>query len=49
MRTYDGFAAMVGMNVSNTFNIGYSYDLTTSRLNTISKGTHEIIIGFPDR
>jgi type IX secretion system PorP/SprF family membrane protein len=45
-RTYDGFAAMVGLNVSNTFNIGYSYDLTTSKLNTISKGTHEIVIGF---
>ncbi len=45
-RTYDGFAAMVGMNVSSKFNIGYSYDLTTSRLNTISFGTHEIILGF---
>ena len=46
LRTYDGFAAMVGLNVSNTFNIGYSYDLTTSKLNTVSKGTHEIVIGF---
>ena len=45
-RLKDGFNGLVGMNVSNTFNIGYSYDLTTSRLNTISKGTHEIIIGF---
>ncbi len=46
VRTYDGFAAMLGLNVSNTVNIGYSYDLTTSRLNTVSSGTHEIIIGF---
>jgi type IX secretion system PorP/SprF family membrane protein len=46
VRTYDGFAAMVGINVSNKLNIGYSYDLTTSRLNTVSYGTHEIIIGF---
>ena len=45
-RTYDGFSAMVGINMSNTINIGYSYDLTTSKLNTVSKGTHEIIIGF---
>lgn len=45
-RTYDGFAAMVGLNVSHTFNVGYSYDLTTSKLNTVSKGTHEIIVGF---
>ncbi|MHA4807721.1 PorP/SprF family type IX secretion system membrane protein [Flavitalea flava] len=46
IRTYDGFSAMVGLNISNTLNIGYSYDLTTSKLNTVSKGTHEIVIGF---
>jgi type IX secretion system PorP/SprF family membrane protein len=46
MRTYDGFAAMLGMNISNTVNIGYSYDLTTSKLNTVSSGTHELMIGF---
>jgi type IX secretion system PorP/SprF family membrane protein len=45
-RTQDGFSAMVGMNVSNIINVGYSYDYTTSGLNTISKGTHEIMIGF---
>jgi len=45
-RTYDGFAAMLGMNISSKFNIGYSYDLTTSRLNTVSYGTHEIVLGF---
>ena len=45
-RSNDGFAGMVGMTISNTFNIGYSYDYTTSRLNSYSKGTHEIIIGF---
>ncbi len=45
-RLKDGIAAMVGLNVSNTFNIGYSYDYTTSRLNTVSKGTHEIVLGF---
>ena len=45
-RTKDGFAAMLGMNVSNAFNVGYSYDYTTSNLNTVSKGTHEILVGF---
>lgn len=45
-RYKDGFAAMVGMNLSNTLNIGYSYDIQTSRINTISRGTHEILIGF---
>jgi len=45
-RYQDGFAAMLGLNLSNTINIGYSYDIQTSRLNTVSKGTHEILIGF---
>ncbi len=45
-RYQDGFAGMVGLNISHNINIGYSYDLQTSRLNTVSKGTHEILIGF---
>ena len=45
-RMNDGFAAMLGVNLSNKLNIGYSYDITTSALNTVSKGTHEILIGF---
>jgi Type IX secretion system membrane protein PorP/SprF len=45
-RTGDGFAAMVGINISNTVNVGYSYDYTTSRLNNVSNGTHEIMIGY---
>ncbi|WP_026260070.1 PorP/SprF family type IX secretion system membrane protein [Segetibacter koreensis] len=43
-----GFAAMAGIFVSNTFNIAYSYDAsTTSRLKLYTKNTHELIIGFP--
>jgi type IX secretion system PorP/SprF family membrane protein len=45
-RYQDGFAAMVGMNINHTINVGYSYDIQTSQLNTVSKGTHEILIGF---
>ncbi len=45
-RIQDGFAAMIGININNNINIGYSYDITTSQLNTVSKGTHEILIGF---
>ncbi len=45
-RLQDGFAGMIGLNVSNTFNIGYAYDYTTSRLQTFTKGTHEIVLGF---
>lgn len=45
-RFKDGYAGMLGLNVGNTFNIGYAYDYTTTQLRTVSRGTHEIIIGF---
>jgi type IX secretion system PorP/SprF family membrane protein len=45
-RYQDGFAAMVGVNLNRSINIGYSYDMQTSNLNTVSRGTHEILIGF---
>ncbi len=45
-RHKDGFAAMAGLNISNTFNVGYAYDYTTSNLNNFSKGTHEVVLGF---
>ena len=42
-----GFAAMAGLNVSNTFNLSYAYDAsTTSRLKNYTKNSHEIILGF---
>ena len=45
-RYEDGFAGMVGMHIGGKFNIGYAYDYTTSGLNIVSKGSHEIIVGF---
>lgn len=45
-RHHDGFAGMAGLNITGLFNVGYAYDYTTSGLNSYSKGTHEIIVGF---
>jgi type IX secretion system PorP/SprF family membrane protein len=45
-RHKDGIAAMIGLNISNVLNVGYSYDYTTSKLNHYTKGTHEVIVGF---
>ena len=42
----DSYAGLVGLNLSSFVNIGYSYDVTTSALNTVSNGTHEIVIGI---
>jgi type IX secretion system PorP/SprF family membrane protein len=42
-----GYSAMAGVNVSNTFNISYSYEVaTTSRLRNYTNNTHEIMLGF---
>ena len=42
-----GYSAMAGFNISNTFNVGYSYEVATnSRLRTYTGNTHEIIVGF---
>jgi type IX secretion system PorP/SprF family membrane protein len=45
-RQFDGYAAMLGLNVANTFNVGYAYDFTKTAINTYSNGTHELVIGF---
>jgi type IX secretion system PorP/SprF family membrane protein len=45
-RYQNGYSAMVGMNVGNTFNVSYAYDFTTTNINTVSRGTHELMIGF---
>lgn len=45
-RVDDGVAAMLGLNISSSLNLGYSYDFTTSRLNTVSRGSHELVLGI---
>jgi len=42
-----GFSGMAGLNISNTFNVSYSYEVaTTSRLRTYTNNTNEIMLGF---
>lgn len=45
-RKDDAFAAMAGFNVGSVMNLGYSYDFTTSGLNNVSNGSHEIVLGI---
>ncbi|WP_207431990.1 PorP/SprF family type IX secretion system membrane protein [Sabulibacter ruber] len=42
----DAVAALAGMNVNHVLDFGYSYDLTTSGLNSASAGSHELIVGI---
>jgi type IX secretion system PorP/SprF family membrane protein len=42
-----GYAAFLGLNISNTINATYSYEVsTTSRLKNYTGNTHELMIGF---
>ncbi len=42
-----GYSGMAGLNISNTFNLSYAYEVsTTNRLRAYTGNTHEILIGF---
>lgn len=45
-RRDDSFSANAGFNIGYLFNVGYAYDFTTSQLQTVSQGTHEIVLGI---
>jgi type IX secretion system PorP/SprF family membrane protein len=45
-RHNDALVAMVGVYVNPLLDISYSYDATTSNLNKVSAGTHEVVVGF---
>lgn len=45
-RYKDGIAGMAGMHIANLFSVSYSFDYTTSALNSYIRGTHELVIGF---
>jgi type IX secretion system PorP/SprF family membrane protein len=45
-RRNDSFGVLAGINISSFINVGYSYDITTSALNTVSNGTHEIVLSL---
>lgn len=45
-RTGDAVAAILEYQVTNGFRIGYSYDITFSKVRNYSNGSHEIMIGY---
>ncbi len=42
----DSMSALLGFQVSDSFLIGYAYDLTTSNYNVTNSGTHEIMLRY---
>lgn len=45
-RKDDSFSALAGINMSKLLNLTYAYDFTTSGLNQVSNGSHEIVLGI---
>ena len=45
-RLHDAIAFIAQVDIVGKFRIGYSYDYTIGALSLISKGTHEIVLGF---
>jgi type IX secretion system PorP/SprF family membrane protein len=45
-RYNDSYSAIAGLNISKLINLTYSYDFTTSQLNKVSYGSHEIVLGL---
>ena len=45
-RLDDAFSALMNINVTPNFRVGYAYDYTTSNLGQFNSGTHEIILLF---
>jgi type IX secretion system PorP/SprF family membrane protein len=45
-RTGDAIAALIGMQISKQFRIGYSYDYTLSKLQKYNGGSHELTLGY---
>lgn len=45
-RHKDAIVGMVGLNISDRFKFGYSYDFSLSRFNDFSGGGHEIVLGL---
>lgn len=45
-RHKDAVIGMVGVIINNTFDISYSYDVTTSHLSRFNGGSHEIMVGY---
>lgn len=45
-RNADALIGMFGLNISRRFKLGYSYDFSVSRMNKVSSGGHEVVLGI---
>jgi len=48
-RVGSAVVGMVGLSILNGVKVGYAYDFDTSKLMNVSKGSHEIMVGYDFR
>jgi type IX secretion system PorP/SprF family membrane protein len=48
-RVGSAIVGMVGVSILNGVKIGYAYDFDTSKLMNVSKGSHEVMVGYDFR
>jgi type IX secretion system PorP/SprF family membrane protein len=45
-RSSDAIYALLDIKITDQFNLGYSYDFTTSKLKNYSGGSHELMLRY---
>jgi hypothetical protein len=45
-RLQEGFVVLAGINLKNGLNIGYAFDLTTSRMKYGTYGSQEVYVSY---
>ena len=45
-RLQDAVVLMAGVNIAGGLSIGYSYDIQTSKIATVSSGSHEVMVSY---
>ncbi|MFT6849346.1 MAG: type IX secretion system PorP/SprF family membrane protein [Sphingobacteriales bacterium] len=45
-RLRDAFIGIIGLNITDRLKFSYSYDFTTSRLLSVSNGSHEVLLRY---
>lgn len=46
IRQTDAIIAIVGWDIKKKFRVGYAYDYSINKLSSVSRGSHELVLGF---
>lgn len=46
VRQTDAIITMIGWDIKKKFRVGYAYDYSINKLSSVSRGSHELVLGF---